>query len=290
MSIIMMINLKGGVAKTTNAVAISECLASSGKRTLLIDADHQCMAGELLLGEQKLHRCEGRGETLHDLLAAMCEDEFKADQIEPHVKYGCSNIGGGLDNLAVLPCSVRIDDFTTNMAKARRGYNTNEDFLNVWRRRRVQIRRWANSQFEHTIIDCPPSLALQVKFLLGVAEYFIVPTIPDRLSLRGSVYLVERIRKGGFKIPALGTLWSMYRTQVATHHKMRELVESQQPPYGVLPRPFDTVIPHASKITEASDVGEAHPPSFRRKYTPEFARLYEALCQEIELRVCQAQG
>ncbi len=37
------LNLKGGLAKTTKAVAVAECLADSGYRTLLIDADHQCM-------------------------------------------------------------------------------------------------------------------------------------------------------------------------------------------------------------------------------------------------------
>ena len=42
MAIVMMINLKGGVAKTTSAVAIAECMADNGYRTLVIDADHQC--------------------------------------------------------------------------------------------------------------------------------------------------------------------------------------------------------------------------------------------------------
>ncbi len=55
MSIMLFVNLKGGVAKTANAVAVAECLAESGYRTLLIDADHQCMAGELLIGEERLY-------------------------------------------------------------------------------------------------------------------------------------------------------------------------------------------------------------------------------------------
>jgi anion-transporting ArsA/GET3 family ATPase len=39
MPIILLINLKGGVAKTTNAVAIAECFASEGFRTLLMEAN-----------------------------------------------------------------------------------------------------------------------------------------------------------------------------------------------------------------------------------------------------------
>lgn len=38
MSILLFVNLKGGVSKTTNAVAVAECLADQGYRTLLIDA------------------------------------------------------------------------------------------------------------------------------------------------------------------------------------------------------------------------------------------------------------
>ena len=56
MSILLFVNLKGGVAKTTNAVAVAECLADSGYRTLLIDADHQCMSGELLLESEQGNR------------------------------------------------------------------------------------------------------------------------------------------------------------------------------------------------------------------------------------------
>src|SRR5271157_1230224 len=97
MSILLFLNLKGGVAKTTNAVAAAECLAASGYRTLLIDADHQCMSGELLLGESLLLKCERRKITLHDLLAAMLDDHFSAEQFPAYVVPKASDIGDGLD-------------------------------------------------------------------------------------------------------------------------------------------------------------------------------------------------
>src|ERR1700734_2409835 len=101
MPILMMINLKGGVAKTTSAVAIAECLASSGHRTLLIDADHQCMAGELLLGQSGQDAAERKKQTLHDLLAAMLDDEFLPRSFPAFVCRKGSDIGGGLDKLSV---------------------------------------------------------------------------------------------------------------------------------------------------------------------------------------------
>jgi chromosome partitioning protein len=284
MSIVMLINLKGGVAKTTSAVAIAECLACTGYRTLLIDADHQCMAGELLLGENQQLKCERTKRNLHDLLASMLDDEFRADQFEAVVTRRVSNIGGGVPKLAVLPCSIRIDDFSTNMAKARRGHNSNEEFLRMLAKRRAQLGRWAEANFDFTIIDCPPSLAIQVRFLLSVADSFIVPTIPDRLSVRGSLFLLDRIKSHGFKLAGMGTLWSMYRTQNAMHRKVVELADRGADSVVRLPRPFTTIIPNAAKIAEATEVEGTKPATFRHKYSPEFAKLFEALCGEIVQR------
>lgn len=283
MSVLMLINLKGGVAKTTSAVAIAECLATEGHRTLLIDADHQSMSGELLLGEERQLRCERTKRNLHDLLAAMLDPEFTPAQFEGFVTRKASNIGGGLGKLAVLPCSIRIDDFSTNMAKARRGHSSNAEFLRVLTTRKKQLRRWAEGNFDFTIIDCPPSIPIQVKFLLSVADGYIVPSIPDRLSVRGSLYLADRIRSSGYKLHGLGTLWSLYREQNPMHRRMVRMVADGSDQLARLPRPFDTIIPNAAKIAEASD-SSGHPPTFRKKYTLEFAKLFESLCGEIVQR------
>src|SRR5690606_32308583 len=98
-------------------------------RVLVVDADHQSMAGELLLGHERLYTCEHRKRTLHDLLAAMLRDDFSPDTIEQYITTSASNIGGGIDNLDVLPCSMRIDDFASNAARAGHGYLTREEFL-----------------------------------------------------------------------------------------------------------------------------------------------------------------
>jgi chromosome partitioning protein len=284
MPILLLINLKGGVAKTTNAVAIAECLAAASLRTLLIDADHQCMAGELVLGESRLLRCERSRTTLHDLLAAMLDDEFEADQIGHYVVGSASNIGGGMPKLSVMPCSVRIEDFSTNMAKAKRGYHSNEEFLGVFDRRRKQMRRWLWANSDFTIIECPPSLSLQVKVFLSVADGFIVPSVPDRLSVRGSLYLLDRIAKLGFsKIKPVGTLWSLYREQNHVHRAIVERAGRRVEPFNRLPVPFETVIPNATAIADSSDP-DKRPASFRAKYTPPFAKLFERLCDEIVFR------
>jgi chromosome partitioning protein len=280
MSILMFANLKGGVAKTTNAVAVAECLAEEGYRVLLIDADHQCMSGELLLGESRLLHCERRRITLHDLLAAMLDDDFDAEQIAAYVERKASNINGGLENLSVIPCSFRIDDFQTNMAKARRGFKTTEEFSALFQKRRRALKKWLTDNFQFTIIDCPPSIPHQVKLFLPIASSFIVPSVPDRLSVRGSLCLQDRLRRLNLKIQGLGTLWSLYREQNSMHRHVVAAAAERRPPYDQLPKPFETVIPNASAIADSTDI-DRQPTSFGAKYSAPFAKRYRTLCQEI---------
>src|SRR4051812_29290043 len=200
------------------------------------------------------------------MLAAMLDDEFRAEQLPYYVVKDCSDIGGGLSNLSVIPCSIRIDDFSTNMAKARRGHKTNDEFLDVLRKRRLVLRNWLNSSYDFTIVDCPPSVAIQVKTFLAVADAYIVPSIPDRLSVRGSLYLLDRIRRMGFKVEGLGTLWSLYREQNGLHRRMVEAVSKGGEPLNQLPRPFETIIPNASAIAEATEPGRK-PKNFNAKYS-----------------------
>ncbi|HKQ78396.1 MAG TPA: AAA family ATPase [Blastocatellia bacterium] len=289
MSIVMFINLKGGVAKTTNAVAVAECLATNGHRTLLIDADHQCTASELLLGEDRLLRCDQRRRTLHDLLAAMIDDDFRVEQFESFLAGCASNITGGLPSLSVLACSVRIDDFSTNMAKGRRGYYSVDEWLRMLDRRRQQLRRWIQDKFDYAIIDCPPSIAMQVRFLLPVADSYVVPCIPDLLSVRGSQFLADRIRSFGYKIPPLGTLWSLYRDQNKLHHQIIEAVNKGDDRLKSIAKPFKTIIPNAAAITHATEPGTA-PHSFRAKYSTQFAGLFEKVCEEIVQRSGKLQA
>ena len=288
MSIILFINLKGGVAKTTNAVAVAECLATSGYKTLMIDSDHQCMSSELLLGEERLLRLE-RKRTLHDLMMAMLDEEFKPEHVSAYVAPNCSNIDGGIENLSIIPCSVRIDEFQTNVAKARRGYRTTEEFVAIFNKRKRALRSWLARNYDYTIIDCPPSIPIQVQVCLSLGDSYILPSVPDRLSVRGSLWLLDRFQRNGRKIAGLGTLWSLYRRQNAMHKRIVTAVKNGDARLAALPKPFDTIIPNAAAIADATEP-DREPHSFNAKYTTPFAKLYRALCEEIVTRSALLNG
>ena len=287
MPILMFANLKGGVGKTTNAVAVAEALADSGKRVLVIDADHQCAASELLLGRQRFEECERSQLTLHDLLAAMLQPDFVPEQFDAYLQHQVSNIGRGLPTLSVIPCSLRIDDFSTNRARAGRGYHSTEEFDGFLRHRQAALHRWLCKKFDYTIVDTPPSVPLQVRMLLRVADAYVMPSLPDELSVRGSYQFLERLRRLGTRVGGLGTLWSMYRANNELHARTIEVVRQRWSEDSILPRPFKTVIPNATAIARASEPGRKWP-SFLAKYEAHFAPLFQKLCVEIDSRLKMA--
>lgn len=283
MAIFPFINLKGGVAKTTNAVAVAEAFASRGRRVLVIDADHQCTASELLLGESRMLEAERGQTTLHDLFRDMFEVDFSADQFDGFVLNHASNVKEAQSRLYILPSSVRLDEFQTNLARARRGYATGEEFNAAWRRHNRLFQRWLKDHFDHVIIDCPPSLTPHVRFVLQLCDGYIIPSIPDHLSVRGVLRLQERLAKKGMKCPPLGTLWTLFRAQVERHRNIISLVDRRAGRLGGVPVAFKAVIPNAAAIAGAVENGGPHA-SFVAKYTRPFARLYLELCGEIEAR------
>ncbi|MDX9753840.1 MAG: ParA family protein [bacterium] len=287
MPMVMMFNLKGGVAKTTNTVALAEWFAAKGKKVLLIDADHQCMASELLLGEQRLELAEKNRQTLHDLLAAMLSERFAPSSIPSFISKFSTPVKPIRPNLDCLACSHRIDEFSTNMAKAKKGYQSNEAFLQQLNRLRRVFSIWCNRHYDFTLVDCPPSFALQVQFLLGSADALIIPSIPDRLSIRGSLYLLNRMKKRGYtRIRCLGTLWSMVRVQVAKHKEIMRLVQDSLGEYSQMPIPFTTIIPNMGAIADAMDTQTEYK-SIKEKYKGESARLFSQLCKEIAERIIE---
>lgn len=284
MPLILFLNLKGGVGKTTNSVAAAECLAAQKKRILFIDSDHQCMAGELLLGRQQAEHAEARRKTLHDLFAMMLSEPYTPEAIQQYVTPKASRIQAIRDRIACIPCSRRIDDFSTNMAKARRGYQSSQEFLNQFNRMRRGFAQWCNRNYDFTIIDSPPSLSMQVQFFLGCAEYYILPCVPDRLSVEGSMELVERLQlKNYTRIQCLGTLWTMFRKQVKTHIEIIKKVHGSDPAFARMPKAFNTIVPNTSAVTDAMDFDREFP-SFKVKYQTA-AATFEKLCQEIQARI-----
>jgi chromosome partitioning protein len=287
MPIIPFINLKGGVGKTVSAVAIAEAMATLDKtlRVLVIDADHQCSAGELLLGQDRHAAVEKKGLTLYALLKRLLDDDFDAGSLDSFVTRKGSNIAGGLPNLSVLPCSIMIEDIETNIARGRKKFLTPDDFNKMWGKRAHQVHGWLSRCYDFVIIDCPPSLNKHVRFLMRASDAYVIPCVPDRLSIRGAKYLIQRLANVGIKTPGLGTLWSLYRQASDVHRDFVAAAARGHEQLRFLPKPLETPVPVAAAVSRACE--EQSPNGFQSladKYESSFAAKFRALASEIMAR------
>ncbi len=158
---ICIINQKGGVAKTTTTVNLSNALAAKGKRVLVIDLDPQ--------GNISTCLCVKHDKTMYDLLV---------NDIDP---YECIvNIAENLD--------VIISD--SSLAKA-------ELILAGQTSRETVLRRKMEPVFnyDYVIIDCPPSLSLLNMNALIFAQEAFIPVATDFLALDGLKKMIQVVEE-----------------------------------------------------------------------------------------------
>lgn len=167
------LNLKGGVAKTTTAINMAAILATKyGKRVLLIDADSQCNTTEFFGGEDT-------GESLASILriSQCCEDAAEY--------YGRKAIQNtGIENLDLIPADDTLMDMDLSAAS-----NGTVD-VNVLRSLVEDVRE----DYDYVLIDCPPAFNAAAAAALVAADDVIIPIKLDAFSLRGMVNLTRQIK------------------------------------------------------------------------------------------------
>ncbi|HEX3857476.1 MAG TPA: AAA family ATPase [Verrucomicrobiae bacterium] len=190
---ISFINLKGGVGKTTTAVAVAEVLAKEHNLSvLLVDLDPQTNATVNLIKESVWKKMDDEGATL----AQLFEDHINYKQqpkfdIEKAIVRGVSNVHGGIPKLDLLPSSVKLIELQDELPliAARGNYET----------RPVEILSKALEpildRYAYVIIDCPPSLGPITKNGLRISTSYVIPTIPDIISTWGVYQIVEKVKE-----------------------------------------------------------------------------------------------
>jgi len=158
MKIIAVANQKGGIGKTTTAMALATGLAKRGEKTLLIDLDPQANATDTYKAE-----IDGVG-TAYDLLV-----NGDADCIQ-HVEMG--DIVAGDPN---LKDASKLLDGVSAAYRLRKGL--------------VSIA----PNYDYIILDTPPALSVLLTNALTAADTLVIPLTSDRYGLHGLVQLNDTI-------------------------------------------------------------------------------------------------
>ena len=101
-----LMNMKGGVGKTTLTVNIAAALAEQGSRVLLVDSDPQCNLTSYLIEDKVVDELldksdKASGRTLWTALKPIVEASGGVSEIEPYERGG----------LFLLPGDIRLSEF-----------------------------------------------------------------------------------------------------------------------------------------------------------------------------------
>lgn len=192
MRTIVILNLKGGVAKTATAVNVAAILASDYKqRVLLVDADSQCNSTEFYGGDP------AKGNLAELLRSGSQEDAAWGIQ---------STRFTGVDLLAGDESLMDLDLTKVELQDVR---------ATVLRDMVQSLDKM--SLYDWVLVDCPPAFNAASAAALIAADEVIIPIKLDAFSLRGMANLMRQIanmrqinpklRLGGL----LPTMW--YRSE-----------------------------------------------------------------------------
>ena len=224
--IIAVANQKGGVGKTTTAINLAACLAVSGKKILLIDADPQGNAtSHFGIDKESLD-----GQSLYELLLEQIDIQG-------------SIIPGPVDNLSVIPATKKLVGAEIELVGS-----AERDL--ILKNALMPIRK----KFDYMFIDCPPSLSLLTVNALGTSDSVIVPVQCEYFAMEGISSLMETIDLVRTclnpTLDIMGVLLTMYDSRT----NLSEQVAVEIKTY-FKNKAFETIIPRNIRLGEAPSHG-----------------------------------
>lgn len=230
--VISLINMKGGVGKTTLSLGITDFLASKGYSMLLIDADPQFNSTQAMLDAYKRAGYEDALES---------EVNFYSEEIRKNNKTIYRLFMPQLD-MRQGYSTPRAEDLVINL-------NPNLDLLcgdlNLVLVNKVSdhtfVRRICNfieenklkDKYDFIIIDCPPTLTIYTDSALMASDYYLIPNRIDRYSIVGIDSLQEAvnslIREERINLKCLGLVYTMVSKELSSKQlKIKNSFESKR--------------------------------------------------------------
>lgn len=223
--IISVLNLKGGVGKTTTTLNLAKAIANAGKKVLIIDLDYQCnLSISLGIINAKF--------SIYDLLFNDCFlDECISNK-----------------ELDIIPSHINLHNFDL-----KNGNKLQRELI-----LKKKLRKLKELEYDYVFIDNAPATNLLVMNALAISDYILIPVKLAPLGLYGTTQLlnfISEIKEGlNPKLQILGILGTFYDNTNKSKECFNTL-KKECSEVGV--KVFDTFIRQNVKLKEAPDFGKS---------------------------------
>lgn len=217
--VIAVTNQKGGVGKTTTTENVAIGLALNGCNVLIVDFDPQ---GDLT-------SCLGwkNNDSLEHSVSSMLDDYINDNDINYE-----SLILHHEEHVDLIPANIELADFEMRLVSVINREQTLSNCIEPLR-----------NQYDYIFIDCPPSLGM-----LTV----------NALSAKGMTKLLQTVGKVQRKINSNLKITGIVMTLADLNTNLtKSTIETIRESFGKNIRVFETIIPKATKASEASISGKS---------------------------------
>ncbi|MEY8446211.1 ParA family protein [Enterococcus ratti] len=249
--IISVANQKGGVGKTTTTVNLGACLASLGKKVLLVDMDAQGNATSGV-GIRK-------PDVLQDIYDVLVNERpiSKATLVTEH------------ENLSIVPATLQLAgaeiELTSMMARESRLKSSLAEVTEL---------------YDYILIDCPPSLGHLTINSFTASDSILIPVQCEYYALEGLSQLLNTVRlvQKHFnpELEIEGVLLTMYDARTNLGNEVVEEVRKY-----FREKVYETIIPRNIRLSEAPSHGM---PIIDYDPRSRGAEVYQALAKEVVSR------
>ena len=278
--VVSIINLKGGVGKSTLTMILGEYLAFRfSHNVLLIDMDAQANLSYCMLPERAIQTQEREGRTVYHVF----QDAFRGERLDisdyiTQPPLVVSNVARS----AMFRHETDIHMVVSTPSVAQ----LDADLLDLWESGEPAPNRIRETladalapvmdRYSYILIDCPPGLSIFSSAALMASDYYIAPMIPEPLSLQGIELVSRRVdnlrRAYGAKVEFKGSVLNIVKHYRNTHSSVSQTLYTKDASRYL---PFQFWLPDNEKIRKLGEFDPDVDGTWAMGATTKFSDLHQ---------------
>ena len=183
-AIISVVNLKGGVGKTTVTAHLAMALSSRGYRVLMVDLDLQGSLSSLFIHDTVLEK-RGQDDTLLQHFLTKAANRQKANILDC-----CAYVLDG--GAAIIPATDALGYAESSLTMLWQMGHGGRDVRFLLRRGLHQ--RQVAKRYDIVLLDCPPILNACCLNALAASDYVLIPAVPSRSAANRVPLFLRRLQ------------------------------------------------------------------------------------------------